>query len=769
VDWQQSSPVGVSKIGEAGHFTSGAPGAGTFSWAWYRLLMGGEQPGAVSVDVNLLSMGDGSPSAYYLGLSDYGRGAWRWHGPFRDHHIRLSVPPGDYTSGLGNLFICVAVFDGAIFDVVGVAANPPDEGDTIAPATPTELVAVAVVGGIELTWSEADDPDLAGYRVFHSTDWFYDGGSHGVTCLPYLEGTAHHLLQVAEVTYVRLSAVDTSGNESALSDIVNATPLAGVPAEVQVGVEQPTGLVHDQIELSASGAQRYDWDLDGDGFYELLNVAEDKQNVNTSKAGVIRPALRGLNDGGQCMGCGGVSVLIGTNSRPLAVGYVNPAFGPAPLSVTFTGAGEDDDGTIIGYAWDFDGDGSYDYAHATEPNPPVHEYDTPGTYNAKFRVEDNLGLTDVDTVAVNVSEPSTDHGWVVVTVDSEENVGDTPCLNIVGGCPAISYSDYTNGSLKYALATTSTGADAADWSQVVTVDVVGDYIAYTSLAVVGGCPAISYADQTESDLKYARSETSTGASASDWTQIVTVSATDNSGSDNSLAVVDGCPAISYMYYSVSSSSLMYARAMTSTGGSPSDWTQIVTVDGPGDISGLTSLTVVDGCPAIAYRDSGTDDLKYARATTSTGSNSGDWTQVFKVADCGTGANWLSMAVVDGCPAISYKNSGLWYARATTADGGSAADWTQVVCIDSGLYADTSLAVIDDHPAIAYWDISDHDLMYATASTSTGGSPADWTEFMAVDRDGDTGYMPSLKQVDGQPAIAYYDCTNADLKYAYYQQ
>ncbi len=69
------------------------------------------------------------------------------------------------------------------------------------------------------------------------------------------------------------------------------------------------------------------------------------------------------------------------------------------------------------------------------------------------------------------------------------------------------------------------------------------------------------------------------------------------------------------------------------------------------------------------------------------------------------------------------------------------------------------------PAIAYYQETDGDLKYAI-STGTETAPA-WT-IQTVDTSGDVGKFPSLAFApDGEPAIAYYDDTNDNLKFAKY--
>ena len=154
--------------------------------------------------------------------------------------------------------------------------------------------------------------------------------------------------------------------------------------------------------LTATGAATYDFDLDGDGaFDDLTGDTTGTASVNTEAPGIIRPAVRGVDAQGG-IAFAAVSLIICVNSRPVAVAYANPSFGTVPLDVTFTGWGEDGDGTIDAYAWDFDGDGTYD---AMAQNPPPHTYSTAGLYNAKFRATDNDGWWDVDTVCVLAVAP----------------------------------------------------------------------------------------------------------------------------------------------------------------------------------------------------------------------------------------------------------------------------------------------------------------------------------------------------------------------------
>src|SRR5438309_34861 len=80
-----------------------------------------------------------------------------------------------------------------------------------------------------------------------------------------------------------------------------------------------------------------------------------------------------------------------------------------------------------------------------------------------------------------------------VDVGHTGDVGYYTSLALVGGNPAISYFDLTNGDLKFAR---NSAADGSGTWSTVTVDSSGNVGYYTSLALVGGNPAISYFDNT---------------------------------------------------------------------------------------------------------------------------------------------------------------------------------------------------------------------------------------------------------------------------------
>jgi hypothetical protein len=299
-----------------------------------------------------------------------------------------------------------------------------------------------------------------------------------------------------------------------------------------------------------------------------------------------------------------------------------------------------------------------------------------------------------------------------VTLDSTGNMGSYASMKVINGNPAISYKG--DNTLKYVRALDASGTS---WGAPVTLDSSGDMGTGTSLAVVNGNPAISYSGiNIGSYLKYVRANTASGTLAGDWGTPVTILGVLGGAGVNapstSLAVVNGTPAISY---SVVGGTLLYVRATTASGMLADDWDTPVVLDSSISSVGSPSLLVVSGNPAVSYYDSTNGNLKYVRATTASGTLAGNWGTPLTLDSTGTVGIYSSLAVVDGNPAISYydsTNSNLKYVRATTTSGTS---WGTPLTLDSsgdvGSY--TSLAAVNGNPAISYYDSTNGNLKWAT--------------------------------------------------------
>ncbi len=113
------------------------------------------------------------------------------------------------------------------------------------------------------------------------------------------------------------------------------------------------------------------------------------------------------------------------NVPPVAALSATPLSGPAPLAVTLDGsASSDADGTVVGYRWDFDGDGTID---AQTTSAVVSHTYAAGDWRAGLTVVDDDGTTstpiDVELRSSNpptarASVPSKAKGGTPVTLDA---------------------------------------------------------------------------------------------------------------------------------------------------------------------------------------------------------------------------------------------------------------------------------------------------------------------------------------------------------------
>ncbi|MDQ3024318.1 MAG: PKD domain-containing protein [bacterium] len=228
---------------------------------------------------------------------------------------------------------------------------------------------------------------------------------------------------------------------------------------------------------------------------------------------------------------------LNVNNPPTASFTATPQNGnPGDPVVLDASASSDPGGSIVKYEWDLDGDGTFEVDGGATPTQATTLPNPAGSVDVSVRVTDDGNATDTATLTLS----SGILGWPTLTPDSAEVVGRYSSLEVVNGFPAISYYDSSNGALKFVRAS---DADGSAWGAPVVPDSVG-VGTQTSLAVVNGNPAISYFDNINDDLKYVRASDADGSA---WGAPLTVDSSGYLGSFSvtSLTVVNGNPAVSY--------------------------------------------------------------------------------------------------------------------------------------------------------------------------------------------------------------------------------
>jgi hypothetical protein len=246
---------------------------------------------------------------------------------------------------------------------------------------------------------------------------------------------------------------------------------------------------------------------------------------------------------------------------------------------------------------------------------------------------------------------------------------------------------------------------------------------------------------SSNNLWFARAQDADGAA---WNAPVLV--TNPAGSNTSLAVVDGMPAIAH-----SSNSFGWLKFTRATAADGSAWGTPIDIEFVG-VSGRASLAVIAGQPAIAY--SFVNGINYIRATNVDGSL---WGTPLTVDPDGGQPFLLTVA---GAPAICYSTlaGGLKYSRASDAVGDN---WLSTVTVDPVQSGTTAMALVGGFPAIAYSVQGDADLRYAVAIDANGGA---WNPGEILDSTGDVGTNPSLADLGGKAGVSYMDTTQPELMF-----
>ncbi len=377
------------------------------------------------------------------------------------------------------------------------------------------------------------------------------------------------------------------------------------------------------------------------------------------------------------------------------------------------------------------------------------------------------GGTDCDDGDPSVHPDAPDNSageWTLETIDTEGHVGEYAAIALgADGVVHVSYEDETNGDLKYAnnsggiwgtqtidatddrgaftdIALDSTGAvhvtcfdelpgdlihvtnRSGPWvSEIVDFD--GRTGRSTSIAVADdGRLLVSYYDETNGNLRYAWMDGGGGA----WNRDTVDDSLFNTGSNSSIAAApDGTVHVSY--FDSTNSSLKIA---TSDG---FDWALISpeVIDEEGVVGEYASIAVDPdaGFVRVAYYARTGGDLRYATNA------SGSWVTE-TVDSAGDTGSYASIAVAGGVVHIAYADNSARDLRYAHRTGGVWATETVDPKGNAGAYASIAVGP-DDDVHIAYYEETDFDLLYATATRPEGdGIDQNCDGADGVDRDGD---------------------------------
>ena len=172
---------------------------------------------------------------------------------------------------------------------------------------------------------------------------------------------------------------------------------ANIPPIVSVTAEPMTGFQPLEVSFNIS-AEDTDGTIKscriefGDGTSSTYMNANHTYNFGTYKVVVTAIDDKGASTNESL-------TIIVKNQAPIAYASADISFGKPPLNVRFSGIGNDSDGYIGSYYWDFD-DGE-----TSEMQNPTHIFNQLGkTFTVVFTVTDNNGETATDIVTITTSD-----------------------------------------------------------------------------------------------------------------------------------------------------------------------------------------------------------------------------------------------------------------------------------------------------------------------------------------------------------------------------
>lgn len=280
--------------------------------------------------------------------------------------------------------------------------------DTTAPAISNIQVSGITSSSVTITWS-TDEPSTSQVEYGLTTSYGYQ------TSMDSTLKTIHSVdvpgLASYSTYYFRVRSADAMGNE-AVSGSNTFTTSDLSPSVDSFSGDKTTGQVPLAVNFTVSASDpdgyivKCEWDYDGDGTYDEDTGAVLSAYHVYSNAGSFNARVRVTDDGGASATASlSIKATSPSNQSP-SVGaiHANPRSGKRPLTVTFSADATDADGTIVQYEWDFDGNGTYDAASAT--NPVSYTYQDVGTYTVRVRVTDDGNATATAETVVTVGDGS---------------------------------------------------------------------------------------------------------------------------------------------------------------------------------------------------------------------------------------------------------------------------------------------------------------------------------------------------------------------------
>jgi hypothetical protein len=316
-------------------------------------------------------------------------------------HSAFALKPVDPTTGNGNNNIPPhpqpiakftitpnpVVVNGGVIDLGNIG------GGAIQPVKAAAVPSV-LVRGVKFDASTSYSP--SGTMDY---EWDLDGNgsyeTHTSTPVVYKK------YPIAGTYAIGLKIID--GDNSGLTDTAAHNLTVYNAPRAVLAASPALALPGQQVTYSAAGSTgdggvtKYDWDLDGDGTYEThTSTPAATQSYQSLGERTIR--LRVTDSHGTSASA---SVKETVTRAPSAAFTFAPSPAVINETVKFDGSQSSDDSKVADYAWDLDGNGTFETDTHANPKTTM-KYTTVGTVNVRLRVTDDNGLQDIVAHPVQV-------------------------------------------------------------------------------------------------------------------------------------------------------------------------------------------------------------------------------------------------------------------------------------------------------------------------------------------------------------------------------
>ena len=195
------------------------------------------------------------------------------------------------------------------------------------------------------------------------------------------------------------------------------------PPENQKPVANPGGPYVKKLNQSVSfnGSQSMDpdgeilfyrWNF-GDGSSQILDISPEHTYTDP---GVYTVTLTVVDDDGRSSMANTTATIQGTifiNTPPVAT-YIGPSMATVGQEASFNASlSNDSDGSIVGYRWDFNGDGTFDIDWVTTPVVTT-TFSSPGSYVVQLEVIDNNDAVSSYSTTISVKDVPKTPGFDVL-------------------------------------------------------------------------------------------------------------------------------------------------------------------------------------------------------------------------------------------------------------------------------------------------------------------------------------------------------------------